>query len=67
MFNVDTITLGMNLEDKTLSYTDLVGNIRLRPDYNYIKRVEVKIKSRLYMDSNNRKKETKATRKAKMV
>ena len=65
MFNVDTITLGMNFEDKTLSYTDLVGNIRLRPDYNYIKKVEVKIKSRLYMDSNNRKKKQKLLEKQK--
>lgn len=65
MFNVDTITLGMNFEDKTQSYTDLFGNIKERPDYKYIQKVEYKIKARLYLDSNNRNKKQKLLERQK--
>lgn len=67
MFNVDTVTLGMNFEDKTQSYTDLFGNIKLRPDYKYLQKVENKIKARLYLDSNNRKKKQKVLAKQKCL
>lgn len=65
MFNVDTITLGMNFEDKTQSYTDLFGNIKARPDYKYIQKVEYKIKARLYLDSTNRNKKQKLLERQK--
>lgn len=65
MFNVDTITLGMNFEDKTQSYTDLFGNIKARLDYKYIQKVEYKIKARLYLDSTNRNKKQKLLERQK--
>lgn len=67
MFNVDTITLGMNFENKTQSYIDLYGNIKTRPDYKYLQKVEKKIKARLYLDSNNRLKRQKLLAKKKWL
>lgn len=65
MFNVDTITLGMNFENKTQSYIDLYGDVKKRPDYQYLQKVEKKIKARLYLDSNNRRKKQKLLSKQK--
>lgn len=55
MFNVDTLTIGMNLEDKLKSYINLHGEINMTIDYRYIKKIEKKLKEKLYLDSNNRK------------
>ena len=65
MFNVDTLTLGINLEDKLISYTNLVGNVSMVIDYDFIKKIENKLKQKLYLDNSNREKLRKKQQRKK--
>lgn len=56
MFNVDTIFLGMNLEERQKEIKTLMGENKTVTDFEYVRTVNEKIKSRLYLDRKNRKK-----------
>lgn len=56
MFNVDTILLGINLEDRKKEIETIAGRTRVITDCDYVRTVNNKIKSKLYLDDNNRKK-----------
>ena len=56
MFNVDTIFLGMNFEDRQKEVEMLAGRTKVMTDYEYIKTVNEKIRNKLYLDDDNRRK-----------
>ena len=56
MFNVDTILLGMNFEDKKKEVEMLAGRTKIMTDYGYVKTVNEKIRNKLYLDDDNKKK-----------
>ena len=56
MFNVDTISIGMNLEDRKTEIKNVLGRIREVTDYNYVRTVNDKIKIKLHLDDENKKK-----------
>ena len=56
MFNVDTIELGMNLEDRQKEIETILGRSKVIIDYNYVRTVDNKIKEKLYIDAENKKK-----------
>jgi len=56
MFNVDTMELGMNLEDRQKEIETILGRKKTITDYNYVKSVDSKIKEKLYIDTENTKK-----------
>ena len=56
MFNVDTIELGMNLEDRQKEIETILGRSKVITDYNYVRTVDNKIKEKLYIDAENKKK-----------
>ena len=45
MFNVDTIFLGMNFEDRQKEVEMLAGRTKVMTDYEYIKTVNEKIRN----------------------
>jgi len=55
MNNVDTMTLGMNLEDRRKKIKLLFDN-KIIVDYEYVRIVDEKIKNKLVLDEKNRKK-----------
>ena len=56
MFNVDTILLGMNFEDRKKKVEMLAGRTKIITDYVYVKTVNEKIRNKLYLDDDNKKK-----------
>lgn len=56
MFNVDTIFLGINFEDRQKEVEMLAERTRIMTDYEYVKTVNEKIRNKLYLDDENRKK-----------
>ena len=56
MFTVDTMTFGMNLEDRKKEKETITGRKVTIIDNNYVITVDAKIKSKLYLDDENRKK-----------
>ncbi len=56
MFNVDTILLGMNFEDRKKKVEMLEGRTKIITDYGYVKTVNEKIRNKLYLDDDNKKK-----------
>ena len=56
MFNVDTILLGTNFEERQTEVEMLTGRTRRMTDYKYVNAVNEKIKNKLYLDDNNKKK-----------
>ena len=46
MFNVDTIELGMNLEDRQKEIETILGRSKVIIDYNYVRTVDNKIKEK---------------------
>lgn len=56
MFNVDTIFLGINFEDRQKEVEMLAGRTKVMTDYAYVKTVNEKIRSKLYLDDDNRRK-----------
>ena len=53
MFNVDTMELGMNLEDRQKEIETILGRKKIMTDYNYVRTVDSKLRKNLYMDDEN--------------
>ena len=67
MFNVDTMTFGMNLEDRKKETETITGRKVTIIDNNYVITVDAKIKSKLYLDDENRKKLQEVIEKEKIA
>ena len=55
MYNVDTLSLGMNLEER-MRVTNYLFDNKNTIDYKYVRTVDKKIRAKLVLDENNRKK-----------
>ena len=52
MYNVDTITLGINFR-RQIFVEDIDGNVKRTVDLNYVLPINEKLKSKLYLDKKN--------------
>ena len=55
MYNVDTITLGINFRRQVVNedYKKINGKLKVEIDWNYVLPINEKLKSKLYLDKKN--------------